>query len=71
MIMNEREIFMENKKAVMTGRKCYDHLGGKLGAKLFDYLIENQIIGLDGDKKTVYIITEKGTKWLKKIGLNI
>jgi predicted transcriptional regulator len=62
---------MENKKTIMTGRKCYDHLGGKLGAKLFHYLVENQIIELDREKRTVYIITEKGNEWLKKIGLNI
>jgi hypothetical protein len=45
---------VESKKALMKGRKWYDNLGGKLGVKLLDYLIENQIIGLDGDRKTVY-----------------
>jgi hypothetical protein len=69
--MNEKVIFMEDKKHVMTGRKCYDHLGGKLGAKLFDCLIENKIIELEGDKKTVYIVTEKGKEWFQEIGLNI
>jgi predicted transcriptional regulator len=69
--MNERRILMENKNTVMTGRKCYDHLGGKLGAKLLDYLIQNKMIELERDKKTVYVITKKGEEWFQEIGLNI
>jgi predicted transcriptional regulator len=55
----------------MKGRKCYDHLGGKLGALLLNNLLEKNWIELEEDKTTVYIITEKGKKEFKKMGIEI
>ena len=60
---------MRSKK--MTGRKCYDHLGGRLGAKLLDFYLEQGLIELDEGKATVYVITEKGYKQFEKMGLQI
>ncbi len=30
----------------LTGKRCYDHLGGKLGAELFDFLVLQKWIEL-------------------------
>lgn len=55
----------------LTGRKCYDHLGGKLGAMLLDLFIANEWICLAEGKSTVYILTPKGEKAFAEIGLKI
>lgn len=54
-----------------NGRKCYDHLGGKLGEVLFDYLINNDYIVLDEGKTTVYKLTQRGEDFFKKNGIEI
>ena len=61
---------MEKSKEI-KGRRCYDHLGGKLGAILLNSLLENNWIKLEEDKTTVYIVTEKGKKEFKKMGIEI
>jgi predicted transcriptional regulator len=61
---------MEKSKEI-KGRKCYDHLGGKLGTILLNTLLENNWIVLEEDKTTVYIVTEKGKKEFKKMGIEI
>jgi predicted transcriptional regulator len=53
----------------MTGRKCYDHLGGRLGAKLLEFYLENGFIELDEGKTTVYVVTEKGYEEFERMGL--
>jgi hypothetical protein len=60
---------MSSKK--MTGRKCYDHLGGRLGTELLNFYLSQEWIELDEGKTTVYVITEKGYKEFKKMGLLI
>jgi predicted transcriptional regulator len=55
----------------VKGRKCYDHLGGKLGAILLNNLLENNWIQLEDDKTTVYIVTEKGKNEFKKMGITL
>jgi hypothetical protein len=61
---------MEKSKEI-KGRKCYDHLGGKLGTILLNTLLENNWIELEEDKKTVYIVIEKEKKEFKKMGIEI
>ena len=60
----------KNEKPV-TGRKCYDHLGGKLGKLVFDRFIELEWIKLEEGKATVYEVTEKGGEELAKLGIDI
>lgn len=63
---------METKgKPKMKGRKCYDHLGGKLGTRILERLIELDWIKLEEGKSTVYEITEKGYEELAKLGVNL
>ncbi|MDR2021166.1 MAG: hypothetical protein LBQ14_10440 [Treponema sp.] len=61
---------MEKNKEI-KGRKCYDHLGGKLGSILLNSLLENNWIELGRNKITIYIVTEKGKKEFKKIGIEL
>lgn len=61
---------MKQEKRV-TGRKCYDHLGGKLGAMLFAFLLANEWICLDGEKCSVYVLTPKGEKELSALGFKL
>lgn len=60
----------ESLKAV-KGRKCYDHLGGKLGNLIFERLVELEWIRLEEGKSTVYGVTEKGREELGKLGVNL
>lgn len=54
-----------------TGKKCYDHLGGKLGAALFDFLVLQKWIELKEGTSTFYILTEIGLENFAKIGLEL
>ncbi len=54
-----------------TGRKCYDHLGGKLGAALFEFLVMQKWIELKDGTSTTYIITEAGYENFTKLGLEL
>jgi hypothetical protein len=62
-----KKLPQENIKA----KKCYGHLGGKLGERIFNRLLELQWFRLENAKATVYEITEKGRKELKKLGVNL
>lgn len=53
----------------MTGRKCYDHLGGRLGSALLDFYLKQGWIVLDEGKSTVYVITETGRAAFGNMGL--
>lgn len=55
----------------ITGRKCYDHLGGKLGSTLFDFYLLNGWIEPEEGKGTIYKITEKGLHEFEKMGLHL
>lgn len=54
-----------------TGKKCYDHLGGKLGAALFEFLVQQEWIRLKQGTPTAYIVTEKGYDNFLKMGLEL
>lgn len=54
-----------------TGKKCYDHLGGKLGAALFDFLVLQKWIELKEGTSNSYILTEIGLENFAKIGLEL
>jgi predicted transcriptional regulator len=63
---------MNNKPMkVLKARACYGHLGGTLGNRLFERMIELGWIERDGDKLTVYSLTEHGIKALLELGVDI
>lgn len=53
----------------LTGKKCYDHLGGKLGAALLELYLSNGWLEAEEGKGTVYKLTEKGTAAFSEMGL--
>ncbi len=53
----------------LTGKRCYDHLGGKLGATLFDFLILQKWIELKEGTSATYVVTKAGYENFAKIGL--
>ena len=55
----------------LTGKKCYDHLGGKLGATLFEFLISQKWIEPKEGTSTTYVMTETGYKKFAKMGWTI
>lgn len=57
------------RKMKLIGKRCYDHLGGKLGAELFDCLTKQEWIEkADG---TAYRMTERGRRGLAELGLEL
>lgn len=59
-------------RSELIGKKCYDHLGGRLGAALLElYLSNGWIIPSEESKKTVYRLTEKGAAAFAEMGLRV
>jgi hypothetical protein len=65
----KEEWIMRHDRPVLKGRRCYGHLGGKLGERLFERLIELEWFKLEEGKSTVYQVTEKGYEALTKLGI--
>lgn len=59
------------KTAELTGKKCYNHLGGKLGAALFEFLVQEGWIVSREETPTTYEITEKGRDGFRQMGLDL
>lgn len=56
----------------LFGKKCYDHLGGRLGAALLELYLSNGWMEAEAEKKgTVYRLTEKGAAAFAEMGLRI
>lgn len=56
----------------LSGKRCYDHLGGKLGAALLELYLSNGWVEEETKgKKTVYKLTEKGAAAFAQMGLCI
>lgn len=54
----------------LLGKRCYDHLGGKLGAALLKlYLSNGWLLETAEGKGTVYRLTEKGAAAFSEMGL--
>lgn len=56
----------------LFGKKCYDHLGGKLGAALLELYLSNEWMEAEQEgKSTVYRLTGKGAAAFAEMGLRI
>lgn len=56
----------------LVGKRCYDHLGGKLGAALLElYLSNGWMKAEQEEKKTVYSLTEEGAAAFARMGLQV
>ncbi len=56
---------------ILKARSCYGHLGGTLGERFFERLLELGWFERDGDKTTVYSLTERGKQALMELGVDI
>ena len=61
---------MNNRKQ-LKAKKCYGHLGGTLGNRLFERLLELNWFEKEEGKSTVYVMTETGEEALTQMGVNI
>lgn len=61
----------EKTPRILKARSCYGHLGGTLGNRLFKRLLELGWFEQDGDKATVFSLTEFGGEEFKKLGIDI
>jgi len=60
-----------NELTPLKARVCYGHLGGTLGERILQRFIELAWLERDGEKATVYTLTEEGRKQLTGLGINI
>ena len=59
------------KDTSLVGKKCYNHLGGKLGAALFEFLVQEGWIIAKAETPTIYEVTEKGHAGFEQMGLEL
>ncbi len=62
---------MEAERKTLKAKVCYGHLGGTLGNRLFEGLLQLGWFERDGEKATVYTLTERGKAGLKALGVDI
>lgn len=56
---------------LLAARTCYDHIAGSLGVLLHDRLVSLEWISKDSKQDDSYDLTDRGTKALQKIGIDI
>lgn len=57
------------EKPILSAKRCFGHLGGTLGKRLFTRLVELEWFEAEEDKVTVYRVTEKGRRALARLGV--
>nr|WP_294779419.1 ArsR family transcriptional regulator [uncultured Flavobacterium sp.] len=62
---------MNSKTTVKPAKKCFEHLGGKLGELLLESFIEKQWIAKKESSDKHFHITELGEKEFTKLGLDL
>jgi DNA-binding transcriptional ArsR family regulator len=64
------EVFEKKKDVAPSGlkfcRTCYDHLAGYVGVKIFDSLVQKQLLAR---YRGQYRVTTKGQAWLAEFGI--
>lgn len=55
----------------LTGKQCYNHLGGELGTLLFEFYIANEWIERKEAKHTIYVVCEKRSTKFQEMGISI
>ncbi|WP_221938212.1 helix-turn-helix transcriptional regulator [Corallococcus sp. Z5C101001] len=54
--------------ALREARTCYDHLAGRLGIRVTDFLLEREFLRLQGD---AFQVTRAGDTWLRDFGISL
>jgi hypothetical protein len=55
----------------LKAKSCYGHLGGTLGNRLFECMLELNWFEREEGKSTVYVLTETGKAALEQLGVDI
>ncbi len=55
----------------LKAKCCYGHLGGTLGDRLFERMLEMNWLEREEGKATMYVLTETGEAALKQLGVDI
>jgi hypothetical protein len=58
-------------KKLLTAKPCFEHLGGTLGCRLFQRLVELGWFEPAGDGTRNYAITETGRARLEELGVDV
>jgi predicted transcriptional regulator len=62
---------MENQsQKILKAKSCYGHLGGTLGNRLFERLLDLNWFEREEDTSTVYRLTEKGKEEFTRLGVD-
>lgn len=62
---------MENQKTIKPAKKCYEHIGGKLGELLLETFIDKKWIAKKESSDKHFYITELGEKEFSKLGIDL
>lgn len=62
---------MNTKSSIKPAKKCYEHLGGKLGELLLETFADKKWIAKKESADKHFYITELGEKEFKKLGLDL
>ena len=61
----------EQEPELLPVKCCYGHLGGMLGDRLFDRMLELGWFRRDENELKSFSLTELGTKEFKKLGVDL
>ncbi|SJZ36743.1 ArsR family transcriptional regulator [Sediminibacterium ginsengisoli] len=62
---------MNRNTLVIPAKKCYDHLGGKLGTLLLNSFIEKGWIAATDTSDAHFYVTEKGVEAFTRMGVDL
>lgn len=60
----------DHSQKILKAKSCYGHLGGTLGNRLFERLLELNWFEREEDTATVYRLTETGKEEFARLGVN-
>ncbi|MEN6328477.1 MAG: hypothetical protein ABFD18_19990 [Syntrophomonas sp.] len=60
----------DHSPKILKAKSCYGHLGGTLGNRLFERLLELNWFEREEDTSTVYRLTETGKEEFTRLGVD-
>ncbi len=60
----------DNSNKILKAKSCYGHLGGTLGNRLFERLLELNWFEQEEGMATVYRLTETGKQEFARLGVD-
>ena len=62
---------MSDKATIKPAKKCYEHIGGKLGELLLETFADKKWIAKNNPSEKHFFITELGEKEFVKLGVDL